>query len=128
MMSGDGNHQYGIRGNKNATWRGGRRLSNYGYWLVQSIGHPFAHSGGGYYVFEHRLVAEKYLLTDENSVEIVGKRYLSPDYAVHHKNGNKRDNRVENLEVMLKGRHVALHNAENDKKRRRDSFGRYMRY
>lgn len=123
-FSGEGNHQYGLRGNKNASWNGGRKKSNYGYWLVQCIGHPFAWRGQDY-VFEHRLVAEKYLLTDENSVTINGKRYLSPDYIVHHKNGIKTDNRPENLKVMRKGEHSSIHSTEQNKTRLRDSFGRY---
>lgn len=80
-MKGEGNHQFGLKGEKNPTWNGGTRISNYGYRLVQQIGHPFA-TGRSEYVFEHRLIAEKYLLNEENSVEINGQKYLSPDYVV----------------------------------------------
>lgn len=123
---GENNHQYGLRGKDNPTWNGGRKMSVYGYWEVQCIGHPFG-KGRSEYVFEHRLVAERYLLTDENSLEINGKRYLSPKYVVHHKNGNKQDNRPENLEVMLKSDHLRLHSLENNKNRRRTPDGRYAR-
>lgn len=124
-MSGTSNHQYGIRGKDNATWNGGRMMSRYGYWQVQCIGHPFG-VGRSDYVLEHRLVAEKYLLTDENSVAIDGKRYLSPDYIVHHKNGIRTDNRPENLEVMQKGQHTKMHNIQNNKVRKRDTRGRFL--
>lgn len=106
-MVGSKNHQYGIRGEDNASFCGGRRLSNYGYWLIYSPTHPFCNSDG--YVFEHRLVAEKYLLTDDNSVIIDGVRYLKPEYIVHHKDENRKNNDVSNLEVMLKGIHSSYH-------------------
>ena len=124
-MSGEKNHQYGLRGEKNASWRGGKRKTVYGYILVQSLGHPFAWNGNDY-VFEHRLIAEKYLLTEENSVVIDGKRYLSPDYIVHHKNGIRTDNRPENLEIMLPGKHQSQHSSEYEKYRSRNSLGQYI--
>lgn len=110
-MKGDGNHQYGLKGDKNASWEGGTKMSCYGYKLVQVHGHPFTQDRMGY-VFEHRLVAEKYLLTEENSVEIDGKRYLNPEYVVHHKNHIRTDNRPENLEVMKRGEHTRFHSKE----------------
>lgn len=124
-MKGEKNHQYGLRGEKNASWTGGIKKSNYGYRLIQCIGHPFAWDKSGY-VFEHRLIAEKYLLTDENSVEINGKRYLSPEYVVHHKNRNRLDNRPENLVVMTFNEHQALHAIEENSVRKRDALGRFI--
>lgn len=123
-MKGPKNHQYGLRGEKNASWSGGRRKSSYGYRLIQCIGHPFAWNNSDY-VFEHRLVAEKYLLNDENSVEINGKRYLSPECVVHHKNENKMDNRPENLEIMTFQEHQSLHSKKKNEMRKRDRYGRF---
>lgn len=110
-MKGSGNHQYGLKGEKNASWQGGVRIK-LGYRWLYCPDHPFARSETGY-VLEHRLVAEQHLLTDENSVEVNGKKYLSPDFIVHHKNHNRLDNRPENLEVMHKSEHSSMHNLEN---------------
>ena len=106
-MSGEKNHQYGLKGNANDSWIKDDKKNSYGYTLIRSLGHPFANCDD--FVFEHRLIAEKYLLTDENSVEINGKRYLSKDYAVHHLDENKSNNDVSNLVVMTKGDHQRFH-------------------
>ena len=59
----------------------------------------------GYYRFSdsgnlvHRWVAEKHLLG----------RKLLPDEVVHHRNGNKLDNRASNLEVLTWEQHETHH-------------------
>lgn len=106
-MKGEGNHQYGLRGKANPTFKTGEKITIYGYKSVLVPDHPFTAKDRR--MFEHRLVAEKYLLTEENSVEIDGKRYLSPEYVVHHKNHIRTDNRPENLEVMKRGEHTSFH-------------------
>ena len=108
-MKGEKNHQFGLRGKDNASYQGDR-ITHLGYKAVVDWEHPFTTKG--HIVLEHRLVAEKYLLTEENSIEINGKRYLRPDYIVHHKNHDRLDNRPENLEVMKKSDHSRLHAKE----------------
>jgi hypothetical protein len=65
-----------------------RRPTSYGYIVVYRPEHPDAAVNG--YVSEHRLVME----------ESLGRR-LDPGETVHHRNGDRADNRIENLELRL---------------------------
>jgi len=113
-MKGEKNHQFGLKGNKNSSWKSDRKITNYGYIKIRCLDHPFKDCDG--FVFEHRLVAEKYLLNDENSIEIDGKRYLKPEYDVHHLDKNRLNNNLNNLEVITKKKHCELHIQERLKK------------
>jgi hypothetical protein len=55
------------------------------------------------YVSEHRYIMYIYLSILNNKVT-----YLSKDYDVHHINGNKKDNRIENLELLRHGDHSKI--------------------
>lgn len=83
------------KNNKN-NFKGGRIAHGDGYIKVLSPDHPRANKNG--YVLEHILIAEKK----------VG-RPLSTNEVVHHINGIKDDNRPENLLVLTKSEHSALH-------------------
>ena len=114
IMSGTNNHQFGLKGNLNSSWISDERISFYGYKLFRDLKHPFRNSDG--FVFEHRLVAEKYLLNDENSIKIDGNSYLKPEYVVHHLDFNRQNNNLENLLVMKRSDHTSLHvNMRTDK-------------
>lgn len=73
-----------------------RRLDGKGYVLVWAPDHPNVMPSTGY-VREHRLVMSQHLC-----------RPLMADELVHHRNGIKTDNRLENLELMSPQQHSAL--------------------
>lgn len=74
----------------NPAWSGGRRKhkSGYVYVIVDEDDPMRCMAGRDPYVFEHRLVLARHL-----------GRPLKPNETVHHRNGNRLDNRLENLEL-----------------------------
>lgn len=66
-------------------------------------GHGYVQTDRGY---EHRLVMERFL----------GRELMTKEH-VHHKNGNKRDNRIENLEVLTISEHTSLHRSKHPKRK-----------
>lgn len=80
-----------------------RKLLN-GYWIVYVPNHPGcmhndSHDGWEY---EHRYLIERKI-----------GRILKTDESVHHINGNKLDNNIDNLELMSRSEHAVRHATEN---------------
>jgi len=86
------------KGEKNSNYKGGRYKKD-GYIMVLNHEHPNNNYG---YVPEHRLAMEEYM-----------GRYLTADEVVHHINGVKDDNRIENLKVMSREEHNRIHHSKN---------------
>jgi len=87
--------RFGGRREEAGNWKGGKTKVN-GYLLTLMPDHPYANSTG--YVRSHRLVMG----------EKIGRR-LTPKEYVHHINGDKEDNRPENLQIMSPSEHCKHH-------------------
>ena len=74
-----------------------KRKTFNGYILIYKPNHPFCDSQR--YVYEHRLIMEKHL-----------ERYLRPEETIHHLNGIRDDNRIENLKLFPNhSKHLKFH-------------------
>lgn len=78
-----------MKGLDHPSWKGGRYIDKAGYALVYTPDHPKRNAHNR--IMEHRLVMEKEI-----------GRYLESNENVHHKNGIRSDNRIENLELWVK--------------------------
>lgn len=74
-----------------------RRMGEEGYVLVYVPEHPKSFKG---WYYEHRLILE------QNK-----KRFLEKWETVHHINGNKQDNRLQNLFACTEYQHKKAHRA-----------------
>lgn len=107
-----GHHPNAPTASRSGRWKGGRIVSTDGYVLVYDPKHPMAGPTG--YVLEHRLVMS-------NALE----RSLDRHEHVHHKNGNRQDNRPENLELLVVGLHPTGQRAEDLVRYARDVLAKY---
>lgn len=92
---------------------GKKRLNKMGYIEVYLPTHPMSWKRGR--ILEHRLVMSKK----------IGRNLLDTEH-VHHINGIKNDNRVENLIILTSAEHNSHHKSEEVKHRKRDKLGRLI--
>ncbi len=88
----------------------GTILSSQGYLVTRVRDHPNKNINSQ--VPYAHLVMEKHL-----------GRYLNTNEMVHHKDGDKTNNDLPNLELMTIGEHVSLHNSLKE----RDTNGRFIK-
>lgn len=78
-------------GYKNAMWKGGEIVTGHtGGGYIKELAPEHSNADASGYVLQHRLVLEK----------VIG-RPLEKHERVHHKNGDRKDNRPENLELWV---------------------------
>ena len=75
---------------KRCSYYKGGKSNHFGYVIINKLK-----------MLEHRFVMEKYLGRKLNATEVV-----------HHKNHDKKDNRLSNLELMNRAKHISMHRKE----------------
>lgn len=104
----NGKHGKHAKGSSNGRWNEGRLMSSHGYVLVR-VGDSHPLCVGNQYAYEHHVVW-------------VSANGAIPDgYVVHHANGDKTDNRLDNLHLMT----VSEHHKHHSEERERDDLGRF---
>jgi hypothetical protein len=105
-----GVHTNQPKGKNHYRWNNSQIVSEHGYIKIRvGKSHPLADPNG--YAYEHLLVwcAAGNLRPTQNEL-------------IHHCNGDKLDNRIENLELITRSDHNRYHNAYKE----RDSLGRFV--
>lgn len=123
-FSGEGNHQKGLKGNLNSSFKTDITIMKRGtqkYEFIYKPWHPFAESTGrlrrhrfiieqNAYKFDEKYFFKAIINNDENNIWYV----LKPKYDVHHKNKNTLDNSLSNLEIQTRGEHTRIHNLNKE--------------
>lgn len=92
------------RGTDHYRWNEGRQSNEDGYVKVRvGVDHPLADPNG--YAYEHLVVWCA-----------AGRPRPSADETLHHKNEDKADNRISNLELLTRSEHNAHHIAERGRR------------
>jgi len=95
------------KGSKNQNWKNGKRIQQ-GYIYILQPAHPRATKAG--YIKRSHLIMEKKI-----------GRFIKPLEIVHHINGIKDDDRLENLQLFSnRNKHNKIH------PRKRNALGRYL--
>ena len=112
LPDGRGKHGNHAKGSTHPRWNNDRIVTPDGYVLIR-VGreHPLADPNG--YCREHVIIM----------CSAIG-RALLPGEVVHHKNGDRLDNRLENLELITIGKHNSIHLAERG---RDPKTGRFLK-
>jgi hypothetical protein len=95
-------------GQDSPRWKGGKITMPDGYVRILVPNNYYTDHSSRFiyksgYMMEHRLVWEQY-----HNVCLLSWAH------VHHKNGIKYDNKIENLEAMMEGKHAIIHLIENN--------------
>lgn len=98
------NRSIANKGEKCNFWKGGKTTTSKGYRLVKMPEHHRADNKG--YVLEHILIFEK-----ETGIKV------PENCCIHHLNGIKNDNRIENLCMMIHSAHTVFHHTGAKRKK-----------
>lgn len=102
----------GRKGAAHPVWKGGTIIDKDGYIRTWAPNHPWPRKG---YLHEHIRLMEL----------SIGRRIMKFE-CVHHKNHNRQDNALKNLELMRRTKHSHYHRTLDAHSFRRDKGGRYV--
>lgn len=121
MMSGENNHQYGLRGKLNASYKEGdiTHKNNKLTEVLVYVGDWYIRANTNGRIPKHRYLVElNHDKFEQSFFEKIGEwYYLKDGLEVHHKDLNHNNNVLENLEILTKGQHRSLHNKLRNQKR-----------
>jgi len=96
---------YGLDFDFDKDYKDRKRIKLNGRWVIKVPEHPFSYKGRmGGYVYEHRLIIEQKI-----------KKFLPRKTIVHHIDGNKHNNNIDNLQIMPHSHHTSLHKNKDKK-------------
>ena len=84
-------------GSNNPAWKGGKNI-HHGYVRIRTPKDCLSSGDSNGYIREHDYIMEKHI-----------GRPLRKDEVVHHINGVKDDNRIENLMLLTNSEHMKIH-------------------
>lgn len=86
-----------LNGSENPRWNKGKLITSHGYILRRvPKDHPLSFGNG--YAYEHLMVWVEH-----------GNLKPPPGYNIHHKDGNKKNNNIKNLELIKSTQHISRH-------------------
>lgn len=124
-FKGENNHQFGLRGNLNASFKGDilKKKNNNNVDLFKYVGFDYPKNKNGRVLYHRYLVQENFKLFDTRFFDFIdGKYIIKDDLDVHHKDNNHNNNDINNLEIVTRSEHTRIHNKQ--KRIIRDQKGR----
>lgn len=85
----------------------GSKKKHCGYYWLYMPDHPCSTKDG--YIREHRYIAEKSIASKDQLVIKDGRYVLDPNLDVHHIDGNKLNNSIDNLQIVTRSEHANIH-------------------
>lgn len=114
-------HAHGlISGPGNPNWKGGIRTAPGGYIFVRLTPEEAAKHPTAYLHARSWSIPRSHLVWNEHNPGDP----VTPGYQIHHRNRITDDDRVENLEKMLRSEHLAMHGREKAARFRDPKTGR----
>lgn len=128
-FSGKNNHQYGLKGDKNSSFKG-EEIPHKNHVLneimVYCPDHPYADKNNR--VAKHRLIVEEnHELFPSDKFDIINNRYvLKRGLQIHHIDGNHDNNDISNLQIVTRSEHSAIHSKLKPRPRS-NTTGRFIK-